>query len=322
MKNYKYIPDKVIRKFAKIKELTNLRGKEIEEIIRLLIEKGYENELNYLNDQFAFSGKIGGLIIEKSIDPFPDEVNDQKKFVSSLIQRKLIPIDGPLKKEWFIDYNDSIQICGIKVEEETVFISTVERRVGSHQTGWNQRGTNEYAYFSTIVLHFENNLIEYRCPITYVTKYKKFVMIELLGMKSIENCERLTKLTAEDAKKVKDDLNAIISSEHILTPCGVGSIKFISSNATVDLEKDQHMELIRTAFKGINLPTDDKADVVCHLENFVDPRTKVSLPFSFEINLKTGGLKFNSSIVTQSAIDHVVDSIVKVSFKDKEEVTI
>ncbi|MDT2194840.1 hypothetical protein [Paenibacillus larvae] len=82
---YQDIPEKIIRRFAKQKEIKNLRGKQVEEIIDLLIKADFSSELEYLNDQFSFSGKIGGLIIDKPINEFP--VKDENRFIENLIEK-------------------------------------------------------------------------------------------------------------------------------------------------------------------------------------------------------------------------------------------
>ncbi|AGN89338.1 hypothetical protein IBBPl23_23 [Paenibacillus phage phiIBB_P123] len=312
---YQDIPEKIIRRFAKQKEIKNLRGKQVEEIIDLLIKADFSSELEYLNDQFSFSGKIGGLIIDKPINEFP--VKDENRFIENLIEKNLIINDALNEKKWVIRYDDNIQICGITLDGQSVFLRTVERRTNTYSTGWNNKGQNDYAYFSSIIIHFSNQVIEYRCPITYVNKYQKFIL-PLQGYESSKvESMRLTKLSPTDAENVKTKLKATYSATHISTPSSVGSIKFTSSNSTIDLATDTNMQKIMTALGGV-VPTDDHLDVVCYLPDYIDPRTKLSLPFSFEINMKSGGLKFlGSSLVTQSAIDHVVEAIIQVSYIDK-----
>ncbi|TKH43057.1 hypothetical protein C1I60_16185 [Paenibacillus terrae] len=318
MSKFTEIPDKLVRQLAKIKEIKGIRGKEIEEIEQEIIKAGHESDLEYLNDQLAFTGKISGLIIEKPIDAFPEDASNAANFITRLKENKLIPNDVSKQKNWFVEYNDEIKICGIKIEEESVFISTVEKKISTYQTGWNKRSPNEYAYFASLVFHFTNQLIEYRCPVTSVNKYKKFAL-NILGLNEKVECARLTKLTPADARKVKENLKGSYTSEQISIPFSVGSITFTRGKSSVDLDIDPLMVIMKQALNDVNVPTDDKLDVVCKLDDFIDQRTKVELPFSFEINLKSGGLKFKSGTITQGTIDHVVEAIIKVAFLDKQQ---
>src|SRR5690606_32328847 len=87
MNKFLVIPNKIINRFAKSKSCSYY-GRDREQIISDLIYKGYERELSHLANQFSFTEKTSGLIIEKPLVGFPSEVDTPEKFLSSLVQRE------------------------------------------------------------------------------------------------------------------------------------------------------------------------------------------------------------------------------------------
>ncbi|BFH11198.1 hypothetical protein P4K96_19880 [Bacillus cereus] len=316
---YSDVPDKIIRRLAKKKNIDGIWGKDREEIINLIIAAGYQDDLEYLNEQLMFSGRISGLTLERAIEKFPDDVSDKDKFIKKLIDNKYIPNDAITRKRWYPVLEDKPQISGISVDGDTVFIQTVIRKTGSYMNGYHERRPTEYAYTVVIVIHFTNQLIEYRCAATSVRFYKNFIC-SILGYSKVPPFDTLTKLTPEEARLVKEHLNASYSTELISIPSTVGTITFTRANGNVDLDTDRVALSFKEAISSLNYPTNDQINVMCNLDDFADTVTGVENPISFEINLKNGSLKFtNSSIVTQAAIDHIIDAIFKIAYVDKQE---
>lgn len=74
------------------------------------------------------------------------------------MKKNLIINDALNEKKWVIRYDDNIQICGITLDGQSVFLRTVERRTNTYSTGWNNKGQNDYAYFSSISFIFQIKL--------------------------------------------------------------------------------------------------------------------------------------------------------------------
>ncbi|WP_410770956.1 hypothetical protein [Fontibacillus sp. BL9] len=318
MDPYDKVPQTIVRKLAKAKNLKKLNGKSKEEIIDDLIQSGHKNDLDYLATEFAFTKSSCGLIIERMLEPFPEEANTPEKFIKLLLEREKISTDSLSKLNWELQYDDNVRICGILHVGDVIYLNTVQRKYTSVKSGWNGSTTNSYADIIPVAIHFSNSIIEYRTTPTYYANVKKFVL-DLLEYKEDSNieCETLTKVTTTDANAIKTLLQANYSSEHIALPSTVGSVRLNSSRGTYDLENDELAIKIRKFFEENQLPSDDRMDVTCHLDEFEDRTTKITFPVTFDINIKSGSIKFKS-LVTQSVIDHVFDAIVTVCFLNKQ----
>lgn len=312
-----YIPDRILRTLAKAKKVKGIHGRDMKEIAELIIKEGYESEINYLAKQFAFTKNMGGFTIDRPLLKFPEDLNTPEKFIRSLVEREMIPVDGVKKINWETRYEADLKICGILHDGDTVFINTVQKRTTNRKKGWNNVVVDEYAYIVPLAIHFGNEFIEYRCSLTQLGKFEAFVY-RLLNLKEDVQCERLTKVTKTEAEAIKTYLQAGFSSEHIGLPSTLGSIKFHSSRGSVDLANDEVTGKIKEFIKELDLPTDDTLDVTCHIEEFKEGFSGILFPVTFEINLKTGGIKFTSHHITQSVIDHIFDAIIQVCFIRKQ----
>lgn len=312
-----YIPDRILRALAKSKKIKGIYGKDLREIANLVIKEGFESELNHLAKQFAFTKNMGGFTIDRPLIKFPDELNTPEKFIKSLIEREVIPLDGLKKITWETKYEADLKICGISCDGDTVFINTVQKKTSNRKKGWNNVVVDEYAYIVPLAVHFGNEFIEYRCSLTQLGKFEAFVY-KLLNLEGDIQCHRLTKVTKAEAEAIKTYLQAGFSSEHIGLPSTLGSIKFHSSRGSVDLANDEVTGKIKGFIKELDLPTDDTLDVTCHIEAFRESFSGILIPVTFEINLKTGGIKFTSHNIPQSFIDHIFDAIIQVCFIKKQ----
>ncbi|PUA40362.1 hypothetical protein C8Z91_04455 [Paenibacillus elgii] len=315
MSIYSKIPDKIIRKLAKARGIKKLNGREISDIINAIIQEGHLNDLNHLVKEFAFTKNSCGLVIERPLTPFSDLVNTPEKFIKSLLESELIPHNFRQLMNWQTEFDDSIRICGIYQEGNSVFINTVKKKYHKVKNGWNNTTVSSYADFIPVAIHFENFLLEYRTTTTYLADVKEFIL-DLLFYEGDVKFDILTKVTSADANKIKVLLQAKYSSEEIALPATVGSFKLTSSRGAHDLENDALAIKFRDFLHENSLPSDDRMVVTCHLEEFEDRVTGVKFPVTFDINIKTGSIKF-SSIVTQGVIDHVVDAIITVCFLEK-----
>ncbi|AET60285.1 hypothetical protein HPL003_17705 [Paenibacillus terrae HPL-003] len=279
------------------------------------VEAGHEEDLNHLASEFAFTKSSCGLIIEKPLTPFAEEINSPEKLIKLLVERKLIPHNFRGLVNWQTDYDDKVRICGFYQEGDTVFINTVQRRYTKIKNGWNGTTTSAYADFIPVAIHFDNCLLEFRTTTTYFANVKSFIM-ELLLYEGDFKYETLTKLTNKDANRIKALLQAGFSSEEIAIPSTVGTFKWTSSKGKYDLENDLLIAKFKQFLRDNSLPSDDRMVVTVHLEEYEDEVTKVKFPVTFNINIKSGSIKFNS-VVTQGVIDHVVDAIIKVTYIEK-----
>ncbi|GBF71945.1 hypothetical protein PA598K_00173 [Paenibacillus sp. 598K] len=313
MNIYFSIPESMVRKLAKLKGIKSY-GKSIEEIVSALLEAGYNKELEHLRKQFAFTKNIGGFTIDKIKSRFPEAINSPEKFVRLLIERELIPPDALEKINWRIRYDDNIRICGILIDGQSVFINTVQRRTANRKNGWDEIIVDEYAYIVPFAIHFSSEAIEYRCSPGQLKKFEPFVKDLLLIQNEITK-DRITHVTKSEAEEIKDMMKATYSSEQVDFPSSVGSIKFNSAKGTIDLANDQTLIEIKKKLKEINLPSDDTAYVVCHIEKFTDSVSGLEFSVTFEINVKTGEFKFLTKVVTQLVIDNIFEALIKVFLK-------
>ncbi|MEJ9219409.1 hypothetical protein P4H46_14615 [Paenibacillus glucanolyticus] len=84
------------------------------------------------------------------------------------------------------------------------------------------------------------------------------------------------------------------------------------------MENDKFAADLKAFLEERNFPPDDRMDVTVHMAQFKDIVTGVELPITFDINIKSGSFKF-STVVTQSAIDHFVETIVQVCYINKQK---
>lgn len=316
MRKYFKIPDKVIRKLAKAKEIKNIRGKDIIDIIDAIEEAGHSDDLMHLQMEFSFTKSSGGLIIERPLEPYPEETNTPEKFLRRLIEHQLIPENFQIRIHWQPALDDRIRVCGAYRDGNVVFLNLVQRKFSTRKTGWEGSIVEPYADIIPVVIHFgENNFIEYRS--SQLTSVKPFIL-DILGYTGEIPFEIITKVTNSDASDIKATLDAIYSSEHLALPSTVGSIRLNSSKGKYDLENDAFAIELRKFLLSHNYPADDRMDVTCHMAHFRDPITNVELPITFDINIKSGGFKF-STVVTQAAIDHIVETIVRVCYLNKQQ---
>ncbi|MBY7736264.1 hypothetical protein MJ749_13210 [Paenibacillus polymyxa] len=316
MRKYFQIPEKVIRKLAKVKEVKNIRGKDIVDIIDAIEAAGHTDDLIHLQMEFSFTKNKGGLIIERPLSPFPKESDTPEKFLKRLVEREVIPSNFQSRIHWQPTLDDTIKICGAYRDANVVFLNIVQRKFSTRKSGWGGSIVEPYADVAPVVIHFEENIfIEYRT--SQLTNIKPFIL-DLLGYQGEIPFEKITKVTNADANAIKATLQAIYSSEQLALPSTVGSIRLNSSKGKYDLENDAFVAELRKFLLSHNFPADDRMDVTCHMAQFKDPITGVELPITFDINIKSGGFKF-STVVTQSAIDHIVDTIVRVCYINKQQ---
>lgn len=317
MKKYLIIPETLIRKLAKANNVKEIHGKPIIDIVSQIIDSGYGNKLNHLLNQVAFTRNVGGFTVVKPRVPFPETVSSPDKFIKILIERELVPPDALTRVNWETKYDDSLRICGLLVEGNTVFINTVQKKTANRKNGWNRTVSDDYAFIVPIAIHFGNETIEYRCALSQLNLFESFVH-DLVGISVDAETDRLTRLTKNEAEELKKFMQANFSSEHIGLPSTVGSIEFHAKNK-YDLANDQTLIDIKKKLAELNLPSNDYLSVHCNLQEFLDPYTGITLPLTFEIFIKAGGIKFKSTHVTQLMIDNIYEAIIRIFLSRQEK---
>lgn len=304
MVNTNDVPVKYLNQFAKVSEV-KYRGRDSEEVIKDLVDKGKEEDLNYLNEQFKFPTSY--LSILKPESNFPDKSKTPELFIETLIQERIIS-KSEINTEWQPAYNSSIKLCAIKHEGSSIYIKLVEERFSSKRIGYSKTRSS-YAHFTSLVLHFgSEELIELRCSIREAKKYADFIM-KLMGYASYKWIA-VPKLTKEAAKELCAHLSAGVESTHIAIPSTVGSMKFHGKKG-VNLKRDNTFKLITGKIEELGLPMDDTMDETCFY-SFTDARTGIVIEVKFEVNIKMSYFKFTST-VPEAVVDHVLDTLVLVN---------
>ncbi|WP_339216310.1 hypothetical protein [Solibacillus sp. FSL W8-0372] len=305
MAKYDNIPKKYLNQFAKVNSVV-YKSKSPEDIEEELLNKGKEDELIYLNEQFKFPANY--LSICKVESNFPDKSNTPENFIETLITERIIHI-SQVNSEWQPQYTPEIKICAIKHEGNSVYIKLVEEKVSSRRSGYGS-ATSSYAHLTSLVIHFgEEELIELRCSAREAKKYMEYIM-NLMGFATPYKWFMVPKLTRAAAEQLCKLLAAGIASKHIALPTNVGSLKF-NAKKSIDLEIDEAFKSITTAIEGLGLPTDDTMDVNCFY-SYTDPKTNIVIEVKFEVNIKSSYFKFTSA-VPEAVVDHVLDTLVVVN---------
>jgi hypothetical protein len=311
MVEYDKVPFKYIRQYARINELKS-KGREEHEIVEDLIEKGKEDEINYLNEQFRYSASYLTLI--QAENAFPDIANSPEKFIEKLLNEGRVTKDQLRQQEWQPPLTKTLKICALRHEGATVYLKFVEQKEGNRKTGYrNEKVT--YASITPVAIHFgESEMIEIRSAFTSKKKFAELTM-KLLGFPSPYNFFSMPKLSKDNAKKIVESLSAGLASTHIALPSTVGSLKF-NGKKGVDLNKDSNYEVITKSIQSTGLPLDDTMDNSCYF-SLQCPRTGILVEATFEINLKRNYFKFTTE-VPEFVVDHVLDILIEVS-REKED---
>lgn len=316
MSSYDNIPETFIRSFAHRVEVKT-RGREIEEILSECIEKGHTDELQHLANQFQFAGAKTGLTICKPDSEFPEKSVTADKFIQTLISEKYISLEK-MGQEWQPELRPEIQICSIVQDGSDVFIKLVEGKQTTHRNGYGKR-PGYYAHFTSVVIHFGDQVIEVRCAHSYRQTYVEYIM-RLLGYAEPYKWHSWTTVTKEEAKMISALLSADLVSTEISLPSTVGSIRFTAdrSQNRVDLRNDETYSKIVAAIKDLDIPADDTNDE-CGEFVYREPVSGLEMPVSFEINIKQGGFKFLKP-VTEGIINTVIEAFIQVCYVQKQTV--
>jgi len=305
-----HIPKRILDSLAKEKKIV-YSGKPIDKVIEELEKAGFTDTLEYLEQEFRFAESTRALTICKPERSFPESANTAEKFIDKLIKEKKINPEqvGTL---WERRLGQSIKLCGIIQDGADVFIRMVEQKIANRKRGWKPV-REPYAFISSAVIHFSDQVVELRCGYNVRNHYLGFIK-DLLGfpddMKS-EEWTWLTSVTKEEAKRISELLSANLSSSHIAIPSTVGSLRFNGIKG-IDLREDKVFKdikhLIQTVLK---LPTDETLDETCTL-TFTDDVSKIVFFIVFEINILSGGFKFLQGTVSEKVIDIILEAFIKV----------
>jgi hypothetical protein len=312
MAGYLNIPSKYIKKLAKLNKVKHI-GRDLDEIITDLINGGFQSHLDHLDKQFQFTGN--NMSLYKPDNNFPKKSSTAKGFIKTLIDEKVIN-SSQLGQEWQPPLTEQIRLCSINVDGSDVYLKMVERKSSVRKTGW-KRGADYYAYVTSAVIHFSDQVIELRCAYTERKKYEGFIM-NLMGFATPYKGRYTTIVSKEEAKQMCDILSAGLSSTQIAIPSTVGSMVF-NGKKNVNLRDDDIFSKIKDAITNVvGLPTDDTMDETCYF-NFIDPVTNIEIDVSFEVNLKNGGFKFTKE-VTELVYEHVMEAYIYICYilKQKE----
>ena len=309
MIEYRNIPIKYIRQLAIDNEVKQ-RGREIPDIIDDLIQKGKKSDIEYLNQLFKYKGT--NLTILKPEENFPITSNTPEKFIQLLVEKKVIN-RAHLGKEWRPTLRPEIQICAIDQDGSDIYIKLVEEKKTLKKDGYDTYPSS-YASYTSIVIHFADNVIEVRCAFRDREKYVSYVM-DLMNYGNNRNYIPATILTKSQAQEISKKLSAGLSSTQIAIPSTVGSMVF-NGKKDIDLRSDDAFSKIKKAIEELNLPTDDTMVETCFFK-FKCPKTKLEFHTTFEMDLKRKNFKFTSE-VPQTVIDHVLDAFILVCYSEEQ----
>lgn len=314
MSSFENIPDTLIRSYAQLHSVKT-RGREIKDILKDCVEKGQGDQLLHLEKQFQFAGSPTGLTLCKPDSNFPDKSKSAEDFIKVLINEKHVSKEN-IGHEWQPELRQGLQICSVVQEGSDVFIKFVEGKRTTQKYNYGKRPAL-YAHFTSIVIHFGEQVIEVRCAHTYRKTYVEIAM-KLLGFAEPYKWHSWTTVTKEEAKLISAILSADLVSTEINLPSTVGSIRFTAdrSQKGVNLRNDETYRKIVAAIKDLDIPTDDTNDESCEFV-YTDPTTSIKMPVSFEINIRQGGFKFLKP-VTEGIITTVIEAFIHVCFTMKQ----
>ncbi|AUS87787.1 hypothetical protein LBYS11_16235 [Lysinibacillus sp. YS11] len=305
MAKFNNIPKKYLNQFAKLNKVTS-RSKFPEEIEEELIQKGKEEELIYLNEQFKFPTNY--LSICQVESNFPEKSETPEKFISTLVNEGII-LNSQINTEWQPPLTPQIKICAIRHEGSSVYIKLVEERVTTRKSGYNSI-TTSYAFLTSMVIHFgPEELIELRCSPKDAKKYIEYIL-KVMGFAAPYKFFMVPKLTRAAADELCALLSAGVASKQISLPSTVGSLKF-NAKKSINLDNDKEFKSITAAIEELGLPTDDTMDIQCFY-SYTDQKTNIVVEVKFEVNIKSSYFKFTAA-VPEVVVDHVLDTLVIVN---------
>ncbi|MEC1826737.1 hypothetical protein P9E80_01375 [Bacillus velezensis] len=304
----------ILNQFAKTKKV-KFSKRDAKEIIGELSEKGYRDDLKYLDEQFKFSSKH--LTLCELEEAFPETSNTPEKLLKFLTEKRGLRINQ-IDTEWEPDLKPALQLCAIKHEGSAVYLKFVEEKSTTRKKGYGSMKVSYAHFISVVVIFTDKPLLEMRCAFKDILKYREQIL-EYIGYTKDCNHFTVPKLTKENAKRMCAHLSAGVSSSHIALPTSVGSIQF-NGKRGVDLNSDNTFNVITSAINKLGYPTDHKMDEKC-IFKYTDPRTSVEIETTFEVNYGKGYFKFAKE-VPESVVDHVLDVLVKVDIEDKKMASI
>ncbi|WP_456280105.1 hypothetical protein M1D98_06255 [Bacillus sp. K7] len=309
---YGSVPVTSIRKLA-MKNNIKHRGRDIKDVINELIENGHEKKLDYLQEQYTFAGT--NLTLIKTEDDFPVSCRTSDDFLNKLIK------EGHIRKEqidhqWEPRLSPEIQICAIKKRDNDVYLKLVIEKTTTRKKGYTSIEEG-YASYTTVVIHFNDQVIELRCAFTDRNKFAEH-LIKLMGFgEPYDKWFSLTKTTKVEAVKISNMLSAGLVSTQINIPSSVGALRIIGKKQ-IDLRVDKtYSKLKEVIAEHANLPVDDIFDEVCEF-TITDPVAEIEIPASFEIKLKKEGFKFKNT-VPDIVYEQVIEAFIRVNYLDKEK---
>ncbi|UJA34265.1 hypothetical protein [Bacillus velezensis] len=309
---FRSVPVTTIRKLA-MKNNIKHRGKDIEDVIDELIENGHKDKLDYLQQQYTFAGT--NLTLIKTEDDFPESCKTSDDFLNKIIK------DGHIRKDqinhqWEPKLRPGIHICAIQKRNNDVYLKLVVEKTAVRKKGYTTI-EESYASYTTVVIHFSDQVIELRCAFTDRKKFAEYLM-KMMGFgESYDKWFSLTKTTKLEAVKISNLLSAGLVSTRINIPSSVGALR-IMAKKQIDLRVDRtYSKLKEVISEHANLPVDDIFDEVCEF-TITDPVAEIEIPASFEIKLKKEGFKFNNS-VPEIVYEQVIEAFIRVNYLDKEK---
>ncbi|KAF1086168.1 hypothetical protein SPSYN_00909 [Sporotomaculum syntrophicum] len=303
-----HIPKRILGSLCKQKKI-KFRGEPLDKLINELEKAGLTDTLQYFDKEFRFAEGTKALTMCKPERIFPNSSANAEKFIEKLIQEKKI-LREQVGTFWEPEYTSEIKLCGIIQDGADVFIRMVEEKYTNRKRGWKS-AREPYAYVTSAVIHFSEQLVELRCSYYVRHHYLEFIM-DLLGFPNKMQKEEwawLTSVTKEEAKRISELLSAKLSSSHIAIPSTVGSMR-LEGIKDVDLREDKTFnEILNLINSQLKLSTDDTLDETCTLK-FTDPVGQVDFDVVFEINILSGGFKFVSGLVSEKVIDQILDAFI------------
>ncbi|MEC1628672.1 hypothetical protein [Bacillus paranthracis] len=313
---YLNVADKHINKLARNNGIKS-RGRDRIEVLEELIQNGHKPKLDYLSMNFQYDGKYFTLCSTE--EDFPNSSNTAKKFLSRLVAEKRITSQR-IGEEWKPTLREEIQICGIKIEGESVYLKLVEGRKATipSQDGYGNTQVLR-AKKTVIVIHFDKDepLIELRCSSTDQQKYMNYIREALGFAKPYKKWHAVPKLTKPIVNRLYAYLRAGVASRHILLPTSVGSVQF-NGKKGVDLNGDKTYNDMLAAIAKLNIPTDDTMDESCYF-TYQDHVSGLEYEATVQIDIKNSLFTFNQRI-PDCVIKHVMDGVWTVSIQSDKAV--
>ncbi|WWB86923.1 hypothetical protein V5F90_03390 [Priestia aryabhattai] len=307
----KSVPTTIIRKFAMQNKVKH-RGRDIEEVLEELVQNNLKDKLEYLEKQYVFSGS--NLTLIKTDDKFPGSSKNSSGFIKKLIHEGYIQAHQ-VNNQWEPSLRPAIQICAVEHIGNDVYLKLVEEKRSLRKQGYRRPYYEGYASYTTIVIHFSNQVVQLRCAYTDRKKYASYVM-KLLGLgEAYDKWHTLSSVTKDEAVEISKMLSAGLKATQINIPSSVGALKFFGKK-DIDLRADKNYSKLKEVIeKHAELCIDDVFDETCEFV-FKDPKAGIDIPASFEINLKNGGFKFNN-VVPDVVYEQVIEAFVHVNYTSK-----